>query len=157
MGTPIFSREDTSLKGVFSSDSAQLTFKSGVTGALIQGLNFNYAQQVTRLYEIGNEGDRSNIYYVGGRTQGTVSLNRVIGPNAVIKTMYSNYGDVCQARENTMTLKLNESDCSGQGAAEAITYEMKFCVITQVGVQMQAEQMIINEQTQMMFSGLDVS
>ncbi len=168
MPGPIFQREDTSVNGVFSSDRAKLEFTGTVKGVLVQGMNFTYAQQVTRLYEIGSDSDLTNIYYVGGRTQGTLQLNRVIGPNATIKELYSQYGDVCNAKDNPLELILEETDCGtggglaggaaavGGGGAGKMVYTLKFCVLIQVGVSLQAQDMVINEQSQIMFSGLDV-
>jgi hypothetical protein len=153
---PIFTKQDTSIGGVFSSDKVKLTFSNNVTGVLVQGMNFTYSQNVTRLYEVGSTtgSDKTNVYYVGGRTQGMLQLNRVIGPNATIKELYTEYGDVCKACGNNITLDLQEVDCC-EGGTGGMTYTAKFCVLVQVGVSVQAQDMIINEQSQIMFSGLD--
>jgi hypothetical protein len=168
MAQPIFTRQDTQLNGVFSSDKAKLQFSEGVNGVLVQGMNFTYSQQVTRLYEIGSAdgtgqgaaanagGQKTNVYYVGGRTQGQLQLNRVIGPKATIKQLYEEYGDVCKACDNNIELVLNEVDCCDGGGSANCTYICKFCVLVQVGVSLQAQDMIINEQSQIMFSGLDI-
>jgi len=166
---PIFQREDTALAGVFTSDKAKLVFAGTVTGVLVQGINFTYSQQVTRLYEVGSNGgtaagggERTNMYYVGGRTQGQMQLNRVVGPNATIKALYEQYGNVCKACDNPLELTLQETNCCESGVAVTgdrnieLVYTLKYCVLTQIGISLQAQDMIINEQSQVMFSGLDL-
>jgi hypothetical protein len=153
----IFQRENTKVNGVFTSDRAKLQFGGGVSGVLVQGVNFNYNQMVTRLYEVGAEdGEFTNIYLVGGRTQGQAGLNRVVGPKATIVKMYEVYGNICNACRNTMALQLNEVDCCANQQA-ALTYTIKYVVLVQVGVSIQAMDMLINEVSQLMFSGLDYS
>lgn len=153
----VFQRQDTEIGGVFSSDRAKLTFAANVSGVLVQSLNFNYQQQVTRLYEIGVNPttNRTSVYYVGGRTQGTGQMNRVIGPGATIQAMYAQYGDVCKAKKNNLLLSLSEIDCSPGGASKNMSYNLKGCVLIQVGVSLNSQDMVINEQCQLMFSGCD--
>lgn len=144
----VFNRNVSTLGGVFTSDAAKLTLR-GNLGVLVQQLQFTYAQTITRLYEVGGE----NIYYVGGRTQGQMNINRVIGPKGSVCALYQQYGDVCSAKQNVVSLALTETDCS-VGASKS-TYSMKNCVITQVGVAVAAQDMILNENTTMMFSSLE--
>lgn len=145
----IFNRNVSTLGGVFTSDEAKLTLK-GNLGVLVQQLSFQYAQTITRLYEVGGE----NIYYVGGRTQGNMTIQRVVGPTGTICAMYTQYGDVCKAKENVITLALNQTDCS-TGAGAKNTFTMKNVVITQTGIAVAAQDMIINENTTMMYSSLE--
>ena len=156
----IFANQDVALGGVFQANRCKLNFgDNGVTGVLVQAMQFSFSQNITRLYEIGdshNATGKSNVYYVTGRCQGQMQLNRVIGPAATIETMYTVYGDACQACENNMTLSLTETDCSTCGNYGAgMYYTLQYCVLTQVGVSVQAQDMILNETCQIMFSGLD--
>ena len=145
----IFNRNVSTLNGVFTADRAKLTL-AGNLGVLVQSMQFNYAQSVTRLYEVGS----TNIYYIGGRTMGNLSISRVIGPSGSVCAMYAQYGDVCQARNNTITLTLTENDCStGSGAAS--TYLLRNVVITNVSAGVAAQDMIIGENTSAMFSSLE--
>jgi hypothetical protein len=169
MPNPIFKQQDMKLNGVFTANKAKLMFSTGsgcdeVTGVLVQAVNFTFVQNVTRLYEIGTDdssgggssSSKANVYYVVGRCQGQAQLNRVVGPKATIGAMYSCYGDVCKACDNDMTLQLDETDCcTGEGAS--LTYTLKFVAMTQVGISLQAQDMIINETCQLMFSGLEFS
>ena len=82
--------------------------------------------------------------------------NGIIGPNATIKQMYSTYGNVCKGCNNKITLTLSEADCctASSAAQVSLSYKLMYCVLTQVGVSIAAQDMIINESCQIMFSGL---
>ncbi len=83
----IYSRTTDAYGGSFAADQGTLTFpaliggKGSDAGFLIQNMQANYTQNVTRLYEIGSP----NVYYVGGRTQGSASIQRVVGPRKVAR------------------------------------------------------------------------
>ena len=151
MANDIFSRQTSSLGGVFTADRAKLTFAEGLR-ALVQQMSMVYSQTISRLYEVGSP----NIYYIGGRTQGQMTINRVVGPKVTICGVYQRYGDVCRARENVITLSLTETDCSTTSASDTTTtFTMLNCVITQVGVSVAAQDMVINDNTTLMYSTLE--
>lgn len=158
----IFSRNVSDVKGVFTTDNGKL-FMLGEQanqnlGVLVQSMNFNYTQNVTRLYEVGANGPNGEnfVYYVGGRTQGNFSVNRVVGPSGTVQYLYTKYGNVCNARSNVISLQLKEQDCSSNNAvaSQAAEYTMKGCVIVNVSVGVQSQDMVIGESTAMMFSTL---
>ncbi len=176
----IFTRTATTLAGVFSADTLSLSFSDGVPTALVQNLQASYMQNVTRLYEVGNVNGRANVYYVGGRSQGTLNVGRVIGPSVLMSAYYRKFGNVCNARTNSMRFGLGQVDCSQGGTAGAAAlvrpgalgaalggaaaaaasatsavYLCKFCVITQVGISVAAADTIINESSSLMFSGME--
>lgn len=157
MPTDVFQRGGHDFKGSFSADSAKVVFAgggnldAGGVGLLTQNLSVNYTQQVTRLFEIGSQ----NTYYVGGRTQGQATLGRVFGPRALQLGFYQKFGNVCDASDNTINFSL-EAGC--QGGADADFAKAGFtihnAVITSMGFTVQAQDMIINEQVQLMFVAL---
>jgi hypothetical protein len=158
----IFSRNSSQLGGVFAADQAKLTLLGG-TIMLVQRLNMSYSQMVTRLWEVGGP----NIYYVVGRTQGQMGLDRVIGPTGTIKDFYNTFGNACNARSNTLSFSLQQTDCSadentdeaGTGisaSAGKASYTLQNCVITQVAVGVAAQDMIISENTTLLFSSLSI-
>lgn len=148
----IFSRDVSNLGGVFTADRAKLTFRQGILNTLAQQVQFSYSQAISRLYEVGS----NNIYYVGGRTQGQASLNRIVGPKGTVCEIYRTYGDVCKARENVIGLDMEESDCSS-GTTGRSAYELSFCVITGISIAVSAQDMILNEGTTLMFGSLSCS
>lgn len=157
----IFDRASTTLSGVFSSDSGRLSFGAGVSTVLVQNFSATYMQNVTRLYEVGNLGETARVYYVGGRAQGQLQIARVIGPSVLLSQYYKKYGSVCNAKTNNMTFTLGQSDCSVNtpanfvGPLQEVFYTCKYCVITQIGLSVAAADMIINESSALMYSGME--
>lgn len=147
----IFARSSTKLAGAFSADLGRLSFGTGVSTALVQNVNATYMQNVTRLYEVGTADFGSNVYYVGGRTQGSLAIARVIGPSSVLQQYYQKFGNVCRAKTNTIELVFDPLDCDGAMAV----YSCKYCVIVQIGVSVAAQDMVVNENSQLMFSSME--
>ena len=154
----IFNRTTDQFGGSFAADQAKITFPALIegqgadAGLLVQNMSANYTQQVTRLFEVGSP----NIYYVGGRTSGTASIARVVGPKKIAKEFYATYGDVCRARTNTLHFSVStgceDGNSPTSGLAARAAYTAHFVVITTVGISVAAADMLINEQLQMMFS-----
>lgn len=149
----VFTRNQYKLEDSFSADSAMLTFTGGVDPALIQNINFNYSQNVTRLYEVGGSGagKKQRTYYVGGRTQGQAGIARVVGPKTSMANFYKTYGDVCAAKNNSIEVSF-QAGCAagGQGA-----YTLAGVVITNIGFAVQAMDMVFNENSALQFVDLD--
>jgi len=149
----IFNRSTDSFGGSFAADQAKVTFPALLgggadAGLLVQNMAANYSQQVTRLFEVGSP----NIYYVGGRTSGSASIARVVGPKKIAAEFYSTYGDICNARTNTLHFSV-ETGCDGsQSGFARASYTCHFVVITTIAVSVAAADMLINEQLQMMYS-----
>lgn len=150
----IYNRNTDTFGGSFAADQARVTFPALINaagadaGLLVQNMTANYTQQISRLFEVGSPA----VYYVGGRTAGQASIQRIIGPRKIAKEFYSTYGDICRARTNTLHFSVS-TGCDGTttGFARA-SYTAHFVVITTVGVSLGAADMLINEQLQMMFS-----
>lgn len=169
----LFGRFADAYGGAFAADAARITFATdpgllgfgsganGVTtgygggggggvGMLTQQLSFNYQQQITRIYEIGT----NYSFYVAGRTQGNLTVGRVIGPRPVALQFYRKYGNVCDAATNHLDIEMG-TGCKITGQfGQAYAFQMKFCVITSIGVSVSAQDMMINEQLQVMFASL---
>lgn len=174
MANDIFNRKTDVFGGSFASDLATITFPNvtGLEGAftadfglLIQRMQTTYQQQVTRVYEVG----RPAIYYVGGRTSGEITIDRVVGPRTIQESFYKKYGDICQALSNTLDFEI-ETGCgnfgtineAGVAATQGVNrgyaaYTAFFCVITSIGLGVQADNMLINENLRIMFSSFQYS
>ena len=158
MANPIFGRQETALGGAFSADMTSIQFGNGVSGVLVQSMNGSYQQAVMRLFELaGPNNGMARFYYVVGRTSGSASLSRVLGPHTTITALYSAFGNICNARDNTMTLDISQSSCAssegGQTSTGKLKYEFKYCALQAVGFGIQAEQMLLQETSNLMFSG----
>lgn len=154
----VYGRFSNSFGGAFAADSAKLTFAGGSenlvgaggVGLLTQQLAFNYTQMVSRLYELGT----NNTFYVAGRTQGSISIGRVLGPRPVSMAFYQKYGSVCHASTNILNLQM-ATECEPSAATPTFAWVMKFCLITSIAVSVNAQDMMVNEQLQMMFASLN--
>jgi hypothetical protein len=150
----IFSRSTDKFGGSFSADQATVVFPALIAqggadaGLLMQNLQTTYSQQITRVYEVGSP----TIYYVGGRTAGQSQVARVVGPRRIAQAFYSTYGDVCNARTNSLHFAF-ETGCGGLEGSRA-AYTTHFVVLTTVSLGVSAEQMMINESLAFMFSSL---
>jgi hypothetical protein len=150
----LFGRTEPIFGGSFAADAALLNF-AGITGVglLTQQLNFSYQQNVTRLYEVGTNYQ----YYVVGRAQGSVSLNRVLGPRPLAFSFYAVYGNACNAADNTINLSMRQGCVSALDPTAAATLtrlSMLGVLLQSVGFSVQAEQMMVQEQVQGMFISL---
>ena len=158
----LFGRLADAYGGAFAADAAKITFAAdpgllatgqganGGVGMLTQQLSFNYQQQITRIYEIGT----NYSFYVAGRTQGNLSIGRTIGPRPIAVAFYKKYGSVCNAATNHLDIEM-ATGCNAAGDNnQAYSFAMKFCVISSIGVSVQAQDMMINEQLQVMFASL---
>lgn len=152
----IFNRSTDSFGGSFAADQAKVTFPAltgnngADTGLLVQNMSLTYTQSVSRLYEIGS----TNVYYVGGRTSGDASLQRVIGPRKLATAFYSTYGDICNARTNTLHFSVATGCDGAQSGTARSSFTAHFVVITTIGVTLQSADMLISETLQLMFSSL---
>jgi hypothetical protein len=150
MATDIFSRE-VNYGGAFSADGASVQFAGYGAGFLIQSLRWTYQQQITRLYEVGSP----DIYLVAGRTQGSVAMQRVLGPLAIATAFYQQYGNVCGAGQNNLSFTM-ETGCGG-AAAGTQTIDIRHAVISQIGGAVSAQDMVIHETLAMMFLFMNIA
>jgi hypothetical protein len=151
MATDVFSR-DVSYGGSFSADGAAITFANFGPGVLVQNIQYQYQQAITRLYEVGSP----LIYLVAGRTQGQVSLARVMGPVAITTGFYQQFGNVCNAAGNSLSFQA-QMGCGTSGGGTVYTIGLHHCVISQLGGSVSAQDMVINESLAMMFLYMLVS
>ena len=131
--------------GGFRADQLKLTFGgTDVAGFLVQNAQFQYAQQVTMLYEIGS----ANVYYVGGRAQGSASLARTVGPAALAGRFIQQFNDLCNPQDITFNAT---AGCKQGGGSN---YTLEDAVLTTIAVSVTAQDTVISEQLQFIFINL---
>jgi hypothetical protein len=150
----VFTRTEVDFGGAMHAQNGIIVPNAGLTGVLMQNIQLSYQQAVTRIYELGKRGQKTKVYYIGGRSQGTLGAAHVIGPGISMKAFYDNFGDVCKAKNNTCVIDLAPNICQGQGSAN-VKYTAKYCVLVSIGVSVAAQDFVVNENSQMMFSGLE--
>lgn len=169
MASPVYARQDTQHAGSFASDTAVLSIGGTNTPlGIVTNLQISFAQQIARIYSITKTNGVTGVpvFYVGGRTQGQASISRVVGPQGgSVCDFYTKMGNVCSPQDLTFTL---EAGCSGPAGSESspgsggsstaasgkVTYNVKAAVLTNVGLRVGAQDMIVNEDMTMMFANL---
>ncbi len=134
-----------------SADGVKVTFQDFQVGMLVQNIQLQYSQQISRIFEISS----NKQYYVIGRPSGNLSMARIVGPNTVTKTFMEQFGDACNATKNTIHLQA-AAGCvpDATNAKKGISYTAGNCVINNMGISLQANDMLINESFGLMFVGL---
>jgi hypothetical protein len=151
-----FKRNNLDFGGAFAADKGilwmpALSADTEFAPVLVQNLSWNYAQQVTRLYELGEWGRTNRFYYVGGRAQGNMGINRIIGPGTLLAQFYDKFGDPCNALNNTAVFSVTPS-CDTDLFDGA--YRATNLLMANIGGQVGAQDLLIGESSQLMFNNL---
>jgi hypothetical protein len=170
----VYERQKTGFAGSFASDIAAMTL-AGTTQPLgiVQNVQLQFAQQIARIYDVGNQGGGGNVpvFYVGGRTQGQATIARVLGPQSgALCDFYAVIGNVCTPQDLQFTFAggcLGEAggttsftainSATGNSTFNSMTYSAIACVMTNLGVTVASQDMIVNENISLMFANLDCS
>jgi hypothetical protein len=141
-----------SLNGVIRAEDVKLTFPGnggGADGALVQQAQLTCERTVNMIYEIGS----SKVYYVGDRRRGNANFSRVVGGSANFKTMITQFGDICKASENHMTMEVGASAC---GATKGtVTYRLISATLNSLGASVTAQDIVVTESMGFMFVDLE--
>ena len=150
MATDIFNRE-VDLGTPMAADQTRLLFPNlGNTDMMVQQVAIQYAQNINRLWEVGS----ANTYFIAGRTQGTVSLKRVVGGQGISSDFIKEYGDVCNMAGNTLTFSF-QAGCTPGSNSDKGDLTCSGAVINSLAYSVAAADMIINEDLTMMFARLE--
>jgi len=163
--TDIFNKTARNVVGGFSVDKAKLTFTGATgldasSGLLVQNIQIQYTQQVSFVYDLAKADD---VYYVAGRTSGTMALGKVVGEKGLVTSFYNAYGDVCQVKGKTIELSgiagCTPTTPAGGSTAESTnfgtgTITIREPVIVQFGLTMRIEEAVIGENVQLIFATL---
>jgi hypothetical protein len=162
----MFGRE-TILGGVMSAEASKVTFtttKAGATtglgsnlanqGLIMQQLNIEYAQNVTRLYAL----EDARVYLVAGRTEGKFTVQHVVGPQGLLEGFLKYYGNVCNIGNDVFQIGtvVGCGDTAGAGGGTPSAINLKAPLITSFGLQMQAGNMVMASTLQGMFVSLEI-
>jgi hypothetical protein len=155
--------DEQTWNGSFRADDLVMTFAGGDgAGALVQQAQWNVQRAVNMLYEIGS----ANIYYVGNRRNGTITLNRVIGSSALYTTLITTFGDMCAPSSFELTSKFGCGKTAGTpllnagtggGATGSRNWTMQHAIMTRIGASVTAQDITINETIDFMFSDMSIT
>lgn len=142
--------------GAIAADGVDVTFASthnadlsgGVSGLYVQQMQWQYAQQISRVYDVTSP----LVALVSGRTQGGGSMSHVLGPAALTAEFFSTFGNVCYADGNTLTIT-GTAACGGVDEAE-IEVQMHGLVISTYSGGISAQDMLLTNAIQFIFTHL---
>lgn len=156
----IYTNQKTNWKGSFSSDTAALTLESGTELGIVQNAQITFSQQVARIYDVSNGGVSGTgvpVYYVGGRTNGQVTIARILGPSSIAASdFYTKMGAVCTPQNLTFKFQAGCAN-GGTGPTRDTTYTIEHAVLVNVGISVASQDMIVNENISLMFANLMVT
>ena len=181
----VYSRQQTVYSGSFASDLAALTIAGRIDLPLgiVQNVQLSYAQSVARIYDVSNGGgaipggaggNGVPVFYVGGRTNGQGTIARVLGPQSgALCDFYKSMGNVCSPQDlsftfrggcspqvssdnytkATATVAINNG--TGTTKSQAVKYSIQGALMTNLGITVGAQDMIVNENITLMFANLE--
>jgi hypothetical protein len=149
--TDIFGRAGDAFGGAMSADGAQINFTEGSAGLLSQNLQIQYQQEIRRIWEL----ESNKTYFVAGRSSGTLSIARIIGPKPLSSAFFTRFGNVCNAGDNI----INFSGVAGCGTSAQARYSMtcRHVVLQGLSWAITMGDMIMNQNLQGMFTSLSSS
>ena len=151
---------------------------------IVQNVQISFAQQIARIYDVSNGGVSTGagpslgigggivpVFYVGGRTQGQATIARVLGPqSSALCDFYTAMGNVCNPQDLSFTFRGGCTPSGGPGSTAVkavignakgtapfnkVMYTIQAAVMTNMGVQVGSQDMIVNENVTLMFANLD--
>lgn len=158
----IFGKKQQVYGGGFTSDLGIIQGGKTLSGLMMQSLQITYQRPITKIYDLGVFLEASRVYYVEGRPNGNMQIGRIVGFAYTMSAFYKEYGNACLANEKKLTLKLGSSICgiSGDKTSGAVggvkSIEMTACVLSSVGISVQAQQLIVNENSAMEFANMSI-
>jgi hypothetical protein len=81
----------------------------------------------------------------------------VVGPQVSITRFYTEFSDVCKANTNDIEVSLVRAACGTGGGTKTLLYRCKYCVLIQIGVQVQANDLVVNENSTLQFGNMEVT
>lgn len=157
----VYSRQRTNFGGSFASDVAALSIAGSLTPlGIVQNVQIQFSQQIARIYDVSNGGAAAEgqvpVFYVGGRTQGQATIARVLGPQSgALCNFYTEMGNVCSPQDLTFTFRGScEGLSSAGGTADGVIFTVEAAVMTNLGISVGSQDMIVNENISLMFANL---
>jgi hypothetical protein len=180
MAKSVYSRQKTGFGGSFASDLASMSLAGSVTPlGIVQNVQIQFSQQVARIYDVSNGGTsgagggKVPVFYVGGRTQGQGTIARVLGPQSgALCAFYEEIGNICSPQDLTFTfrggcgpsgtgrkpttqLELANKTVGGNKEFNTVAYTIIATVMTNLGITVGSQDMIVNENITLMFANLE--
>lgn len=156
----IFGRVDQQFGGALSADAMYMVWPdlpADGAGLLVQNVSLQYAQPVRRIFELGpGAGNTQYTYYIVGRPEGTFQIARIVGLKRISIEFYLTYGNPCNETPN-FSLSAG-GGCNGVDNAEgSLGWDLSGVILTGIGMNASAQEMIIQENVAGMFIKLEIN
>ena len=155
---------EQNIGGAFTATDCGMTGTGLGDGAVVQRVQFQIDRPINFIYEIGSPGGgggvgaagagKGYVYYIGGRRRGQATFERVVGGASNFKEFVEAYGKLCEETDPIELFAAGGCDL-GAGIGGAVTYTLKTPKLSGLGVSVQAEQIIILENVQLVFLDLE--
>lgn len=151
----VFGNERVGFGGAFKSTLASFTLSGGKGGTdsaslgqlLVSQLQANYNQPITRVYELAS----AKAFYVMGRPDGSGTFGSIFGPKSVTDAAYTELANPCN--ENVIKLGFDNAKVNcATGIKMGRTLEG--VTLQSLGFQVNAQDMLINENVSFMFAAM---
>jgi len=140
--------------GAFNIANSKVKFGGLSADHLVQSIQYQYQQQISMLYELGSP----NVYFNGGRSQGTANMSKMLIAKSNNDDFLRLYNDVCAPNDIVVT---QASGCGPSkntlSAALATTSTLKLqnAVMSSLSGTQDSQSAVFTEQMGFMFIGLD--
>jgi len=139
-------------KGSFKRDGLSVVIAGQpVSGLLLQQVGFNFAQQVSMLYELAS----NFVYTVVGNAQGQATIVNILGPGGLQSRLIESYGDACNPKD--LTLEASSRQCQTGAATAGQRYNMKRAFANAIGGNLDVNDNLVRQNLQLQYFDLDIS
>lgn len=166
----VFGRTDAGNAGVFMSEGGSTSVSTGAPGAagaaaaddlLLQNIQVTYQRPINFVFGLGT----TKRYMVIGRSQGSFSIGRIVGPAKANANFLSAMADPCVSPNGAdVTIKMGGGSCpapaagaAGPGVMNTVSLTLGGAFLTSVGYAIQAQDVMINENLQGMCTTVEVA
>lgn len=153
----VFGSSAPKFGGAFSVDETTLTFDTGGSGngglgTMVQSVSGNYARPIQRIFDLGPD---KRTYYVVGRSEGGMEIQRLAAPEPIATGFIEKFSDPCRVETNTMSIDTRPEDqlCNNQQRGFDAR-DFSFCLIGNLSFGVSVQQIALTEGLQMMFASM---
>lgn len=150
----ILGRKTQTVSKVYSSDSVQIAIADEDDGfLLVQNINYNYQQNVTRLFDLE---DAEFQAYVASRPQGQLTMANVVANFDELINFTQKYGDPCQSSENRNIVIEIQGNDEGSEICQTPSGSVSFSfpVLISTAMSIAVADYVVNNQMSFIFASL---
>jgi hypothetical protein len=139
---------------------SEFGFRITQTGLLVQQISIQAQRPLQTVYDLTTV----YAYYVAQKAQVNMSLQKLVGPEAILGIFYVKFGDVCQGLDGNIWFDIGTDDCDvcedninravGNVPDGAKTLKVRNCALSSVGFSANVQSYQVNEDCQL--AGLNV-